>query len=442
MKKSFEDILNEKTQGFQQVKMRENMWENIESQLPPEEKKKKGLFFWSKPFLVAATLLLLLGLGILINQYSNTKTESKLNAHKEVSKQLPDASSSINGNETNETLEDTKIENNSISTEVVQSKNLNRQHQIQPMKPKAVRKNEFVSNNSSNEIVNTMELDESIVRNSKLIFAKQLNTPTIQTELDTNLDLYSGKSKKKRAIVINFFTEASYMPTQSSSIVDIDDQYRSREPYRTTFEKRQNGDMGLQSKNFSLSVGAKVNHFRVSIGYKQNNIRYSMLVNNVKSGINSAGVYNRFDYFATDTFAVESAETGAGSYSSEYQFTSIPFRVGYQFNINRKFSMLVQPEISYNKLKKHNGLVSTTESGIYVKPDIAQANLITEQHLAYGASLFLEYNVVKNLYLGAGVNYNRAINPIENGVVSTRYQQAGLQFSLRYQFNWKKYMYF
>jgi opacity protein-like surface antigen len=439
MKKSFEDILNEKSQNFQ-VKMRENMWDNIESQLPPEEKKKRFLFFWNKPFLAAASLSLLIAFAYLTNQWISQQSQNQITQEMKIDESKK--SIIVNETEKGEIIEESKVENNFKSKKIVQSHKSENKFKSQAFQHNDLTQKVLISNVDNTNFDNTIYRFEAFTSNSGLYFAQPLTTETIETELDTIISFRGSVVKKKRAYAVNFFTEASYMPAQNSSIVSIDKRYKGTEPYQSTYEKRLNGDMGMQSKNFSVSIGAQVNHFRASIGYKQNTIRYSMLVNNVKSGINASGVYNRFDYFASDTFAVESAETGAGSYTSEYQFTSIPFRVGYQFNINNKFSMLIQPEISYNKLKIHNGLVSTTESGIYVKPDIAQPSLITQSHMAFGTSLFLEYNVVKNLFIGAGINYNKAINPIENGIVSTRYQQAGLQFSLRYQLNWKKYMYF
>ncbi|HEY1046167.1 MAG TPA: hypothetical protein VGF79_06990 [Bacteroidia bacterium] len=431
--KSFEDILKEKTSGFSPIPSADG-WDKIAAGLEPEKKRRFLPFY----FLAAASIVVV-GF-LLVHFYPSTLNETKISTTSEPSPlSAPRHQNNVTETGTNNSSSDviTSSDNNLKDNFGQRNKNQNR------ITISADNSN-FSSNlKDQNDNPSILEMDE--FGNISTEFLLQIMPASIKFEpqfahthpsIDASeISLYKVKIPQKPGIEkFRFFAGINTAALMNSTLVSIKDEFKGQEPYQTEYDNRKKEDMGKMSGLYGFELGMANNRHRLSLGLSSFNVAYQIRVTNANKDVLS-GLITRastFNYYTSDSFVAESSSNGGGYVTNSFKYIGIPLTYGYSIYGKNGVTFSLNAGLQYNHMIKNSGLVYRESSGIYVKQNIASENTLSNNHISASAGFSMNFNMGKGFEFYVNPSIKRSLKAIEQGTVSTNYQQMSLQVGLRF----------
>ena len=231
-----------------------------------------------------------------------------------------------------------------------------------------------------------------------------------------------------------FFAGVNTASLMNSTIITIKDEFKGQEPYQTEYDNRKKEDMGKMSGLYGFEFGMANNRHRLSLGFNRCNGAYQIRVTNANKDV-ASGLITRastFNYYTSDSFVAESSENGGGYVTNSFKYIGIPLTYGYNFYGKNGVTFSLNAGLQYNHMIKNSGLVYRESSGIYVKQNIAAENTLTNNHFSASAGLSMNFYLGKGFEFYVNPSIKRSLKAVEQGTVSTNYQQMSLLVGLRF----------
>lgn len=432
--KSFEEILKEKTSGFSPIPSADG-WDKIAAGLEPEKKRRFLPFY----FLAAASIII--AGFLLIHFYPTSVDETKISTTSAESNHLSALNHQNNGSTTrtnSSSLDVIPSTENSLKDNLVQF-NKNQNH------VSISNDNSHYSSNFEDikDIPSILDIDES--ENISAEFLLQIMPATIKFEpqfvythpsIDASeISLYKVKTPQKPGIEkFKFFAGINTAALMNSTLVSIKDEFKGQEPYQTEYDNRKKEDMGKMSGLYGFEFGMANNRHRLSLGLNSFNVAYQIRVTNVNKDVSSGLITrtNTFNYYTSDSFVTESSSNGGGYVTNSFKYIGIPLTYGYSIYGKNGVTFSLNAGLQYNHMIKNSGLVYRESSGIYVKQNLASENTLSNNHISASAGFSMNFNVGKGFEFYVNPALKRSLKAIEQGTVSTNYQQMSLLVGLRF----------
>lgn len=444
------------------------VWQNIEAKLNQNKKKRRIVPIWWRYAGVAALLVLLLTIG---NLYFNNTDTIQTNKIVDTEAPLNNLSNDANNNVLNETSiakdidaenqsenetsnkvfpknsevvsNDTNLSDKASTNETAISKNVNESNQ-----------RAYSSSNKSSELSNTtLKTETSIVSNSEeknnsLIQIDEASSPKlIKPELINGSAknnapvLANDNSKEDNPIINNSNKENSIEDAIAKTVKDDEENYLTRWTIATNaapvyfnslgkgssldaqfIDNSKNGEVTISygvsasySINEKLSIRSGIN--KVNLGYNTNNVVVFETVG-ARSSLNSLKNVNTGNNTTADISVIsgESLDVNSGlvrtsetSINQSFGYIEIPLEIEYAI-INKKFGFNVIGGFS-SFILNNNELFSEFEGR---QTRIGEATNLNKVSYSANFGLGLNYKLTKKLDLNLEPLFKYQINTFNN----------------------------
>lgn len=423
--KSFEDILKDHSSQFAPTPKAGN-WEAIASALPSEKKKRRALWIW----LSAACIAISGTLSLLHYNPSKSAITTNSNSGPE---QATKQSASLAG----DSLVKTTAPNTSakILPEITTPQRTVIKAPI-PVIRKAERipaNRVFVNNTTSDAIAPEMSTSipapeyEIITIDTTPVLKKDSSIKTFKSKKEIKNDRNRQLKHYLGLELASYYTDTRTKVNYSNTAAFNGPP----SPSNPNEYKRNETDKALPGLQIGVTYSVQRKSASIKTGLYYQQINYAIQVYNVNQNslIGSAGRNSNFDYNSSDSFAAGEG----GMVKNSFRYLSIPLEYWREsFSLNR-WHLIYGAGLRSHFLLNNKGINSQL-SGYYVKTPIADKSVIQNFHMSFNAGIGISrdfFGQKYSWYLNA--TYARSLSDIENSVVSTGYQNFGLNAGIRYR---------
>ena len=420
--KSFEDILKDQSAKFSPSPNPQN-WEAIANALPPEKKNRRALWIW-----LSAACITITGLISLLN-YSPSKSET--------------TNSAINTTQTKQQLattnNDTLIKSAVSNTSATITPDIyTPQRTLLNTPVPVIRKAERIP--GSRVFVNNDPSETKV---------PELSTPVPEPEYEI-VTVDTTPAKKRDTVILTTLSKKELKKNQSRQLkhflgiefagIGTDTRtkvgnvntsaFNGPAPIVNQYDYLRNETdksvLGFQA-GITYTLQRKQSSIKTGLFYQQ--INYTVQVNNTNiNSLGSGGRISNFDFNFSDSFVAGEA----GIVRNSYGYLRIPLEYWREtFSLSR-WHFQYGGGLAANMYLNNQGL-NNQASGLYVKSDLADKSVVQAFHLTVNAGVGVgrDFGQRYTWYLNA--LFARSLSDIEKSVVSTAYQNFGLNAGIRYR---------
>lgn len=451
-------------------------WDFIQSQLPKEKEKKRILPFWMRLSGIAATLLLMLGLGYWLGTYNNNVV---LDTPEFVTNPgINSTDSNQNSKVVNEKMIEQNIPNhlnsesnyntdyNNSSNQLINSENQTHSHNINLNNSVKFTNSESINNELNfNSLNNQQQFTETLYAealsdNNSTQNSINLN-PTFNGNLPNIKDAKLSKENKEITLVLNEPKKNEEKEKKKKKITDFDrfhiSAFASPLAFNTFVGNSMLADEMSQyhtENNVTLAYGVKAAYSlnpKLKIRTGVSMIGLEQITNDVPLAVETTT--GQSDLAAVDKIKninyignvrIDNNATAVSSLGSEL----IQQRSGYG-NMQQQTSYIEIPLEAELSLFETNSIgISATGGGstwvlsknkIYVHTDdytqeLGQANNLNNVTFSANAGLKFDLNLTDNVKLNVEPNFRYLVNPVNNIEKYNPYTigvNAGISVSLK-----------
>lgn len=253
--------------------------------------------------------------------------------------------------------------------------------------------------------------------------------PVSNPDTSSNDQIARPKQKTGR-----FYTGIQFSPGMIKTRISLDQQYSETEPYKSQYSVRNNGDKGLYSYSFGINAGYISGKMRYGLGLEYLRLEYQMPVRNINEAVLRGVIssFTNFDYNATDSFILARPAEGGTLVKNRYSFLSIPFSLSGDLWNKKHFSLRLNTGLTANFLVAHSGLLLENESGLYVKSAIANESHVRKFHFSAGIGPEFSYNISRRFSVLLNPQIQYALQPLEGARLKTSYMRWSIGSGIRY----------
>lgn len=440
--KPFDKKLREHADKFR-PEPRQDAWERIASNLPPERKKRRRLLLFLP---VAASVLSAIVFVVRQNQREVT-VASDVSAQKPAGRveqplyNLPDETNHADSNGTGLSL--------SVVTPISEiHKN--------PPPPTSENYSPEIHKNPENKLEPAYA--ESVKQYAEKIpagFASNPERTDRENILHTNPAQSIVKSLPHPKNDSASVTKDSTVPVKSTKVKwmpvaglafhwgSLDTRVRSSQdsdPAYNLENQRQTYDRGREISSFGVYGGLEKGRIKYTLGVYLQNLTYQMPVVNTNKSILSGltSQYQYFDFEATDSFKLAPPAEGAKYISNRFRHIVIPIGFHYHLLTHKNFSVYAHTNISMNVLTRYRGLTSRDASGIYVKQNDSKDGDAAKIYSAAGIGLNMQVKLLPTVHLVISPALGTSLSALDRGAVRTGIKSWTLGIGLEYKPDVKK----
>jgi hypothetical protein len=397
------------------------IWERIELKINKHQRNRKLIIF---SFLFAGIFIL----GIFLFNYHSSFFKTKTTIQKKNTLSTMNGTTKQNNSKTN--IKKTIIN----STSLPLSGKMDKQNNNENSKKRKLDSYSVLSSNANNE--NEIVRQTTAIQNNQLLnYSEQIqvadsisttissiNKDSIkyipdnkianhikqdQTKRDLTITLKSDTIKKD-SLILKKSIEISTNDNRKWSIgigisptISYSNQ-KEKDVYQLISKYRDSSDKNILTWNFHVAIAYKfLPQWDLISGLGIINFQQKILskqsVYDTNINYNPAQVLR----FKRGYFNINGDSTG--TIKNKLSYLEIPFGIRYNFLPNRKFNIMIQPVICFNKLIHSEGYIYNYQSYTYQKMTVSD---FKSWIISYGVELSFQYEIQKNLYLDFTPFYN------------------------------------
>ena len=483
-KKNLDRLFQEKFKEFE-VKPKDYNWDKIQSKLKEDDKKIVVIPIWIKFIGVAASLILMLGLGLNMYINNNTKQPKVVNTvnnpvdttNQKTTNTTRDTKPTIKNNSTLELDNNKNITNSESETKLQQQKLtkisnkvvVNTNQETKSERPK--NQNTIISSNKSNKnnlSINTQNSNSTnnyaSNTNSGLKKPDKIKVQDLITVLDTTLHstvttnssetIKLDEDKKENSI------EEAIAKEELEEIIEEENNYNrwsvninAAPVYYNSFgngshideQFNKNDKSGAINTGYGVKVGYALNNKikvrtginKLNLSYNTNNvIVYQNINNNPKTlrnlNLNTINNNLNINVISGNESFLQTPNLGfvkSVSLNQELSYYEIPLEFEYTF-INSKFSINLIGGFS-TFLLENNNIISEFDGE---EMEIGKANNINNLSFTSNLGVGFNYNFSKAIQFNLEPTFKYQINAYENTPTNFNPYIIGLYTGLSYKF--------
>ena len=186
---------------------------------------------------------------------------------------------------------------------------------------------------------------------------------------------------------------------------------------------------------FGVNFGYNSKRHFITLGVDYFNMEYNLTVGNISRTLqgNLLTTTARFNYDATDTFKLTSAEQeGSAQVKNRFSYLAIPVSYNYKFMQYKKLGFELSTGIAANILLKHQGLEFDNATGLFLKSRAVSSSNIEKMHFSAAFGTQITYRTGIRSIAFVHPQCQMGISPIESGRIRTSYTFWNLGLGFRY----------